>query len=208
MGRVVEAIELGPDWHEAVLARISLKDEAQRITGERKKVQERLRRLAKAYVDGFYSDEDHHYEKRSLEMQLEGLVLPEADAAREAGELITKLPELWAKANLEERRKLVLCMLDAIYVDTKETKAVVAMLPKAPFRPVCSIVTARANSGVLILKQPPEKDSEAGPCSWWRRGRVELHREQWLYITLMASVQHRLLMRSCPVNCRARAVAR
>jgi len=67
--------------------------------------------LGRPYVDGFYSDEDYKHEKRSLEMQLETLTLPEADAAREAGELIMDLPQLWGKASLEERRKLLMTML-------------------------------------------------------------------------------------------------
>jgi site-specific DNA recombinase len=32
------------------------------------------------------------------------------------------LPRLWEKANQEERRKLLLTMLDAVYVDAKKTK--------------------------------------------------------------------------------------
>jgi hypothetical protein len=87
-------------------------------------------------VDGFYSDEDYKHEKQSLEMQLESLILPEADAAEEAGELLMKLPDLWGEVNLEERRALLFPMLDAVYVDTREAKSVVAIQPKAPFRPV------------------------------------------------------------------------
>jgi len=174
IGRVVEAIELGPDWHEEVMARISLQDEVEKVTKERERVRERLRRLAKAYVDGFYSDEDYQREKRSLEMELERLVVPEADAAREAGELIMRLPDLWERASLEERRKLLLTMLDAVYVDAKEEKAIVAIQPKAPFRPIFHVATTKEGSGVLLMKEPPEIPPEADLCSWWRRGRVEL----------------------------------
>ena len=171
IGRLIEAIELRPDWHEEVLARISLQDEAERIANDRKRVQERLRRLGKAYVDGFYSDDDYKHEKHSLEMQLETLVLPEADAAREAGELLMKLPEMWGSANLDERRKLLLTMLDVVYVDTKEDKAIVAIQPKAPFRPVFDVATTREGSGVMLINQPPELDPKDDLCSWWRRGR-------------------------------------
>jgi len=124
----------------------------------------------RAYVDGFYSDEDYQREKRSLEMGLETLTLPEADAAKEAGELITRLPDLWGKAPLEERRKLLLTMLDAVYVDTKEEKTIVAIQPKAPFRPIFQVATTKEGSGVLLLKQPPEMTPETVLCSWWRRG--------------------------------------
>ena len=49
--------------------------------------------------------------------------MPEADAAAEAGKLIEKLPELWSGASDEERRRILMTMLDAVYVETKEEKA-------------------------------------------------------------------------------------
>ncbi|MCH1932419.1 hypothetical protein L9G16_19930, partial [Shewanella sp. A25] len=75
--------------------------------------------MGKADVDGVYDDEEYRRQKRSVELELESLVLPEADAASEAGKLIAQLPRLWSGANLEERRKLLLTMLDAVYVDSK-----------------------------------------------------------------------------------------
>jgi hypothetical protein len=47
--------------------------------------------------------------------------VPQVNAVEEAGKLILDLPRLWAKANQEERRKLLLTMLDAIHVDTKKS---------------------------------------------------------------------------------------
>ena len=44
--------------------------------------------------------------------------------------LLEDLPRLWEEANVAERRKLLLAMLDGVYVDTVEEKAVVAMTPK------------------------------------------------------------------------------
>jgi hypothetical protein len=43
---------------------------------------------------------------------------------------------LWANANTEERRKLLLTMLDAVYVDAKKTNSIIAIKPKPPFKPV------------------------------------------------------------------------
>lgn len=44
-------------------------------------------------------------------------------------------PKCGGDSNVEERRALLLPMLDAVYVDVKESKAIVAIQPKAPFRP-------------------------------------------------------------------------
>ena len=102
--------------------------------------------------------------------------------------LISKLPRLWSGANLEEHRKLLLTMLDAVYVDSKENM-VVAVKLKAPFKPVFEVATSREGSEVVLVHdseaepqiadQPPPQGHgmEAESCSWWRRGRVELYRE-------------------------------
>ena len=95
VGRIVEAIELGPAWEEQLLSIISARDEVEVVQAKRRKVQERLRRLAKTYVDGVYDDQEYKRQKRNLEMELESLVVPKAAAAAEAGKLIERLPELW-----------------------------------------------------------------------------------------------------------------
>ncbi len=87
VGRIVEAIELGPAWQEQLLSIISARDEVEVVQAKRRKVQERLRRLAKTYVDGVYDDQDYKRQKRNLEMELESLVVPKAAAAAEAGKL-------------------------------------------------------------------------------------------------------------------------
>ena len=104
--KLVSAIELGPQWLEEVLAIISLKDEVEKVKKDRTAVQEKLRRMAKAYIDGLFPDEEYNRQRKLLEMELESLVVPGANAAEEAGKLIMNLRELWVEANVEEKRKL------------------------------------------------------------------------------------------------------
>ena len=81
-------------------------------------------------------------------------------------------------ANLDERHDLVVRMLDAVYFDLSDSKSIIAIKPKAPFRPVFEVATAREGSGVILLQN--EKLPAGGPgvdadlCSGWRRGRVGL----------------------------------
>jgi len=96
---------------------------------------------------------------------------PGIDAANEAGKPLENLPTLSEEANLAERRKLLLTMVDAVYVDTVEEKAVVAIRSKPAFRPLFEVATTRQGSDVILIKEPPEA---ADSCSWWKRGRVEL----------------------------------
>ena len=127
-------------------------------------------------MDGLY-DEGYRREKRSLEDKLANLVVPGVDAAMEAGNLLENLPVLWQEADLTERRKLLMAMLDAVYVDTVEEKSVVAIRPKPAFRPIFEVATTRASSGILLINEtPPDPEGPEAEslCSWWRRGRVEL----------------------------------
>ena len=122
-------------------------------------------------MDGLYDDEGYRREKRSLEDKLANLVVPGVDAAMEAGNLLENLPVLWQEADLTERRKLLMAMLDAVYVDTVEEKSVVAI------RPIFEVATTRAGSGIALINEPPPdyENPEAIPsCSWWRRGRAGL----------------------------------
>ena len=69
--------------------------------------------------------------------------------------LLEELPELWEEADLVERRKILLTMLDAIYVDTVEERAVVALRPKPAFRALFQIATTREGSGVVLYNENP-----------------------------------------------------
>jgi hypothetical protein len=88
-----------------------------------------------------------------------------------------------------ESGRLVLTILDPVYVDTVEDKSIVALRPKSAFRPIFDIATTREDSGIALIHEsvPGAKNSEPnGPCSWWRRGRVELHGEHGLPLLVAA----------------------
>jgi len=164
-------------WMDRVLARIHLADDVERVRHERVQTEQRLRRLGTAYVDGLYDDDGYRREKRSLEDKLASLVVPGVDAAMEAGKLLENLPDLWEEADLAERRKLLMAMLDAVYVDTVEEKSVVAIRPKPAFRPIFEVATTRAGSGIVLINEtPPDPEGPEAEslCSWWRRGRPQL----------------------------------
>ena len=154
MEALVSAIELGPKWLEEVLTIISLKDQVHRIKKERQEVEEKIRRMVKTYHDGLFPDEEYNRQKKLLEMALESLVVPQANAAEEAGKLIMNLKGLWAEANLEEKRKLLFNMLDAVYVDAKQTKSIVAIKPKPPFKPIFQVAVTKKGSDIRIINEP------------------------------------------------------
>ena len=60
-------------------------------------------------------------------------------------------------------------MLDAVYVDTVDENAIVAIRPKPAFRPLFEIATTRAGSGVVLINQTLQTQDEpraSESCSW------------------------------------------
>ena len=88
---------------------------------------------------------------------------------------------------MEERRKLLLAMLDAVYFDTKETKSVVAIQPKAGFLTVFQVATTRNGHEVQLIKGPQDHGSEADPCFWWRRGGVERYPKRGISVRILTT---------------------
>ena len=65
--------------------------------------------------------------------------------------------------DLEEGRRILMTMLDAVYVDTVEEKRIVAIRPRPSLRPLLEIATTRESSGiVLITETPPEPGRPGG----------------------------------------------
>ena len=113
--------------------------------------------MTKAYIDGLFPDEEYQRQKKLMEM--ESLIVPGVDAADEAGKLIMTLRELCAEANLEEHRKLLLTMLDAVYVDAKKTKSIIAIKPKPSFVPIFQVAVTKGGSDILIVNEPLRSQS-------------------------------------------------
>ena len=133
---LISSITLPEDWLERALDRVNLTDQVKQVEEQQKKLEERLRRMAKAFIDGLFDDGDYRRQKEQIEFDLASLMVPEANATEEAGKLLLDLPHLWAGANLEERRKLLLTILDTVYVDAKGSRRVVEVRVKVAFRGV------------------------------------------------------------------------
>ena len=141
IGKMFSSIVLPDDWQRRVLAKIVHQDETARIIGERERVKEKLRRLGQAFVDGLFDEIEYHRQKKSLEWELESLLIPEVDAAKEAGRLLTDMPRLWAGATLQERHELLTIILDAVYIDMKGSKSIVSVKWKPVVQAVLGLAT-------------------------------------------------------------------
>ncbi|MFQ6028746.1 MAG: recombinase family protein [Dehalococcoidia bacterium] len=176
MGRIVAAITLPEVWQDRLLARLHLEEEVKRVERERKATEQRLKRLGQVYLDELMDYDEYRRQKRQLEEKLGSLVVPGIEAAQEAGKLLEDLPQLWDEADLGERRKILMTMLEAVYVETVDERSVVALKPKPAFQALFQIATTKEGSGVVLYPENGKAPERIGssqndtPCLWWRRG--------------------------------------
>jgi hypothetical protein len=184
MGRIISAISLPESWQDRLLARLHLEDEVNRVEKERKETEQRLKRLGQVYLDNLLSLEEYQRQKRQLEEKLGSLVVPELDSVQQAANLLENLSQLWESATLGEQWKILQAMLEGVYVDPVEEKAIVAIRPKPAFQGLFQIATTKEGSGVVLYNEKApafsESSDELTPCLWWRRGRLHLYPNTYL----------------------------
>ena len=150
---IISAIVLPDAWKDRVLDQFHLADDVRRVETERQRVSEQLRRLGKTYRELLIYDDEFQRQTRLLKDRLNSLVVPDAQAAVTAGKLIEHRPPLWEKADLGERRRILMTMRDTVYVDTVEEKRIVAIRPKPAFRPLFEIANTREGSGIVLVHE-------------------------------------------------------
>ena len=100
---------------------------------------------------GLFDEVEYHRQKKSLEWELESLLIPEVDAAREAGRLLMDMPRLWAGATLQERHQLLTTILDAVYIDMKGSKSILSVKLKPVFQAVLGATSQDRVDGVALV---------------------------------------------------------
>jgi len=158
MNEIIESLALEPSWKASIMAKISAFSEQDRILKERKRITDKLHRLSKTYVDGLVEEGEYNLQRKLLQSNLETLVVPEADAAMKAGELIENLGNIWESATLEEKHKLLTTMLDAVYVDLLTSGRIVGLLPKPAFYRLFESLKRKPDAKVIIFN-PQEKEN-------------------------------------------------
>ena len=92
-----------------------------------------------------------------MQNALDSLVIPEADAALNAGELLESLGLIWEKATLEEKHRLLAGMLEAVYVDLAASRSIVGIQPKPPFYPLFESLKRKPDNKVIVFNLGEEK---------------------------------------------------
>ena len=87
--------------------------------------------------------------------------MPQASATEETRRSLCDLPELWSGASLEERKRLLLTVLDAVYIDARGERSIVTLKPKPPLKPVFPVAVAKKGSGLILTNGHPDGSPEA-----------------------------------------------
>jgi site-specific DNA recombinase len=171
---ILTSVELLPEWRKE-MARLAV---VNKEGPDSKELQEKRRRVSRAYAEGAFSDAEFQAKLDEIDAQLRLTNPIELPTLEEAAQLFESIPQLWEEATPEERRKLLSPLVERVYVDI-ECSMIGAIRPVLAFRQLLEGAMARAESSAAMLLS--EDDAERLEVwSWWRRGRVHLHPDTYL----------------------------
>jgi hypothetical protein len=126
---LVHSLDIKPDWKQE-MAKIAVST----YEGPKpEELNEKRRRLGKAYADGAFTDNEYNKRLAEIDRQIAQTAVVAPSAIEEAVELFSNIPMLWSEATQEERQLLLRSLVETVYVDIK-TKRVTAIKPTPAFR--------------------------------------------------------------------------
>ena len=146
-GDLLKSFKLPDNWHEEIRRQMVAEALAAGVTGETvEREKERLKlkrsRVLKQHREGYIDDDEFQGEIAAVELALRQLEAPEVDGVTlddviAAGEHIPGMAALWDVATAEERREMVVLLLEpgGLYYDL-ELKTIAALKPRPPFLPI------------------------------------------------------------------------
>jgi len=180
-GQLLEQMHLPGRWREEVrqqfLGRMEQSGLNQvGIEREKERLKLKRSRILKQHRDGYIDDHEFQAEMAAVELALRELEVPQMDGLRlddiiEAGERLPGMAALWEVATPEERREMVVLMLDSggFYYDL-ELKTIAALRPQPAFLPVLRMIDGfieyKEATGTLVTRQWQVRNRRvSGPLS-------------------------------------------
>jgi len=167
-GVLLQSLRLPTYWRDMVREKLL---EAAKKAGlntasiEREKERLKLKRgrLLKQHREGYIDDEEFEGEVAAIDLTLRSLAAPEVDGVHledviAAGERLPGMAALWSVATPEERREMVILLLEpgGLYYDV-EKQEIAALVPRPTFLPALrlleGIIRHEENTGKLITSR-------------------------------------------------------
>ncbi len=151
-GELLKSLKLSDNWREVIRQQMFTEAQAAGTTpdtAEREKERLKLKktRILKQHREGYIDDEELYGELAAVELALKQLAAPEVNGLRyeeviDAGEHLPGMAALWDVATIEERREMVMLLLQpsGLYYDL-ENKIVAAIKPQPAFLPILRMLT-------------------------------------------------------------------
>ncbi len=158
---LIKSLVLVPSWKEEVIKRLSIVPEREAVLAQRTLVEGKLKRLARTYTDGLIEDGEYKIQLKLNRDILNSLVVPEEDAAIEAGKLLENMGPIWDKATLAEKHKLLSMMLDCVFVDLAASRSVVGVQPKPAFYPLFKSLQNQKDNKITVYYTENNKKIES-----------------------------------------------
>ena len=162
---ILTSIELLPEWG-VEMSRLAVTENE---GPDPQELQEKRRRISRAYAEGAFSDAEYDAKLAEIDSQLRMKIPMELPALEQAAQLFEEIPQLWEEATPEEKRKLFSPLVERVYVDM-EYSLIGAVVPVPAFRQLLEGGVTRAESSAAILLSEDEAE-RLKVWSWWRRGR-------------------------------------
>jgi hypothetical protein len=140
---LVYSLTLPSDWLKRARDRIATSGPS--LKARRESLDERRRRLGRAYVDG---DAEYQRELSVIDDELAAHDAKPVDETSEAAALLHNLGDLWREANISERSRILSALLEAIYID--EAGRIVGVAPKVAMVPLFAAIATRPETGVSL----------------------------------------------------------
>ena len=151
IGEVIAGIKLPPEWRELILKGAILGGSAMDLSALKKQRQ----RVARAYGDGAYSDEDCQRRLDKIDARIFSNIPVLMPSIEEAADLLDDLPGMWREALLEERRRLVAPLIERVCLDLK-VKKIAAIKPRPEFGEILAHATRDTGNPNALLLSPDE----------------------------------------------------
>ena len=170
--KIMTSLELGSSWKERMRELASL-GKPENIESQRQSVEQKLRRVGRAFIDGLIDDREYDLQQRMLRSHLDSLVSPNEEHVMQAGYLLENFPLLWRNANVGERHTILKGFVECVYVDVEDRGTVVGIKPKPQFAELFPVVNTELDSGVNFLSATIANEADVDLTGWWRRGGIE-----------------------------------
>ncbi|MEX1022411.1 MAG: recombinase family protein [Dehalococcoidia bacterium] len=140
------AIEFAPDWRDRMADLTSQQYQGPNLVT----LNDRRRRLARAFADGAYSDAEYLDLRTAVDEQLRAATRVVGPSYEAAAAIFEDIPAMWERARPDERRTLLDPLIERLYVDI-DSGLLGALTPTPAFRDLLDHAMQRTEASRAVL---------------------------------------------------------